>query len=358
MSLESDFFKQKRFLNDKLLAYGFVKKENGYQYQTEIMNGDFVVTLKVSENGEISGRVSDRDLDEEYQALRILQAGGNYVGQVRSAYFNLLGNISDACCEDKLFSSDQANRLALHLMVEFLDTYDYPFEGSDTVSFRHPQNQKWYAVFINIARGKLDLGDEDWSKDDRKKQIVIANIKVPSHRLDWYLKHDGVYPAYHMGKKTWVSLVLDETLSDTLIQDWLQESRDLANGNLLKSEDGPDFWVIPANLKYYDIVKEFQEHKVILWTQKAAMKKGDYVCIYITAPTKAIIYLCRILEADILNEGYRDKKTIKTLMRIELIRTFSNQYKAEDLKKLGLTTVRGPRRLPKPLKEIMEKELL
>lgn len=357
MSLESDFFKQKRFLNDKLLAYGFVENDKGYQYQTDIMDGDFVVLLTVSEIGEISGRVTDRDLDEEYQALRILQASGNYVGQVRTAYFNLLGEIADSCCEDKLFASDQANRLVAYVMSEFSDTYDYPFEGSDAISFRYPQNQKWYAVFMNIAREKLDLGNEDWSKDDKEKQITIVNIKVHSHKLDWYLSHDGVYPAYHMGKKTWVSLVLDETLSDTLLQDWFKESRDLVKGNRLKSEQGPDYWVIPANLKYYDIIAEFDTNPEILWTQKAAMKKGDYVCIYITAPTRAITFLCEILESDLINDGHRDTSHVKKLMHIRRLKTFSTEYTADKLREYGLTTVRGPRRLPEELRKAMEKEV-
>ena len=45
-------------------------------------------------------------------------------------------------------------------------------------------------------------------------------------------------------------------------------------------------------------------------TQKASMQKGDFVAIYITAPTKAIRYVCQVLEA-YPNQGYREEESIK-----------------------------------------------
>ena len=51
--------------------------------------------------------------------------------------------------------------------------------------------------------------------------------------------------------------------------------------------------------------------------RKLVCKRGDFVAIYITAPTKAIRYVCQVLEANIPNQGYREEESIKELMRIK-----------------------------------------
>ena len=49
----------------------------------------------------------------------------------------------------------------------------------------------------------------------------VVNLKVNPTQMDKLLKMDGVFPSYHMSKKTWVSLVLDETLPDQTILSFL-----------------------------------------------------------------------------------------------------------------------------------------
>ena len=38
---------------------------------------------------------------------------------------------------------------------------------------------------------------------------------------------DGIYPAYHMNHKSWISLALDDTLSDSLIMELVSKSYNL-----------------------------------------------------------------------------------------------------------------------------------
>lgn len=122
--------------------------------------------------------------------------------------------------------------------------------------------------------------------------------------MDKLLDLDGIYPSYHMSKKTWISLVLDETIPDQTIFELIRGSRSLVVPKHLRKASEPHYWIVPVNLKYYDIGEEFSASKDILWTQKASMQKGDFIAIYITAPTKAIRYLCQVLEANIANQGY------------------------------------------------------
>ena len=118
----------------------------------------------------------------------------------------------------------------------------------------------------------------------------------------------------------------------------------------LRKASEPHYWIIPVNLKYYDIGDEFSANEEILWTQKASMQKGDFVAIYITAPTKAIRYVCQVLEANIPNQGYREEESIKELMRIKPLYTFNDtDFDSDRLKSLGIKTVRGPRHMTEEL---------
>ncbi|MEE1325388.1 MAG: MmcQ/YjbR family DNA-binding protein, partial [Streptococcus sp.] len=351
--VESYFFAKKRVVFERLVPFGFEKSLAGYDYREKIFNGDFEVRLHISADGKVSGKVMDTDLGEEYLALHVASASGNFVGKVREAYQDVLERVAEACFEALPFASDQMNRLANHLKTTYGDDFDHPFEKyPEFSSFRYPENQKWYGLVMTLARGKLDLGEEQWSQEALDDKVEIINIKVEQAKLPELIEIKGVYPSYHMNKKSWVSVVLDETVPDELLFSLVDNSRALVAGKALGSSSGPDYWIIPANPKYYDIDAEFAANKAILWTQKASIKKGDFVAIYMTAPTKAVRYFCQVLEADLPNDAYRDDPSIKNLMKIQLLHTFSDgQVTFDILKSCGVKAVRGPRRMTKELIE-------
>ena len=110
----------------------------------------------------------------------------------------------------------------------------------------------------------------------------------------------------------------------------------------------PKEWVIPANPKYFDIVRAFDEAEEIDWKQGSGIQKGDTVFMYVGAPVSAILYQCRVTETDIPYE-YQDKKlTITALMKIRLEKRYpQDRFTFERLKKeFGIYAVRGPRGIP------------
>lgn len=69
---------------------------------------------------------------------------------------------------------------------------------------------------MNIDRSKLDKG--------KSGEVEIINLKLRPDQVKEALARDGFYPAYHMNKKNWVSIVLDGTLSDESIMDLIERS--------------------------------------------------------------------------------------------------------------------------------------
>jgi len=98
---------------------------------------------------------------------------------------------------------------------EFLDyclhTYgtsaDYPFdEDFATAVLRHTDNRKWYAIVMGVSRRKFRL--------DCDEVIDVVNLKLPLEMFGSFTAAEGVYPAYHMNKRHWISVLLPEASED------------------------------------------------------------------------------------------------------------------------------------------------
>lgn len=93
------------------------------------------------------------------------------------------------------------------------DTYgtdaDYPFEKDfETAVLRHPSNHKWYAVVMRVSRQKFGI--------DSNEVIDVVNLKQPLEFLGSFDKKNGVYPAYHMNKLHWISILLPDASEDVV----------------------------------------------------------------------------------------------------------------------------------------------
>ena len=68
------------------------------------------------------------------------------------------------------------------------------------VVLRRNDNNKWYAVIMDVPRNKLGM--------DGRDVIDIINVKCDAGLYALLPKDDGIRRAYHMGG-TWVSVLLD-----------------------------------------------------------------------------------------------------------------------------------------------------
>lgn len=335
-----------------LLPFGFILSNNRYIYRKVFMEGQFEAVVEVDEAGQLSSYIWDCEVDEVYTAHLVTAPAGAFVGQVREAYQSILDRVEEACCIALPFTKDQSNRVAQLIKEKWGDLPDYPFAKSpETGVFRHPANSKWYALVTQVKRGQLD-------GSDNQELVEIVNIKVDGREIAELLSQSGIFPAYHMSKKSWVSVLLDDTVEDEAILVLLEKSRYLVGPKSYKAEQGPDYWVIPANPKVYDIDTEFAENKVVYWPQKSTIQVGDIVAIYVTAPVQAIRYVCRVLGANLENHGQSDIPTEKKLMQVELLAQFSDDVLPRArMMDLGVRAVRGPRRLTEGVIEVLTSEV-
>ena len=80
---------------------------------------------------------------------------------------------------------------------------DYPFdEDFETAVLRHADTRKWYGIVMKVSRRKFGMNSDE--------VIDVVNLKLPMEMYGSFGAADGVYPAYHMNKLHWISVLLPD----------------------------------------------------------------------------------------------------------------------------------------------------
>ena len=119
------------------------------------------------------------------------------------------------------------------------------------------------------------------------------------------------------------------------------------------------YWIIPCNVKDYDVIGAFNKLSEIDWKQSNNMKSaavGDMVLIYLSRPYSCIKYICKIKEVNKPKSTIEDSDYIMkgdnyvnygNYMQLELLESINELLLThENLKLNGLKgNIQGPRSL-------------
>ncbi len=82
---------------------------------------------------------------------------------------------------------------------------DFPFDDfNETAVLRRKDNRKWYCLFMNVSLSKFGFESED--------KVQVINLKCDPLMSGSLRLQEGIYPAYHMNKSSWISVFLDGTV--------------------------------------------------------------------------------------------------------------------------------------------------
>ncbi len=217
MTIEENIFKRAKVNFNKLGEYGFKKDKTFYRYSKNILNNSFRIDIEVNNNGIINGRVYDLSFNNEYSNFRVEDARGTFVKKVRDEYINLLLNIKNNCFTEELFMFDQSNRIVKAIKEKYQDAPQFQWEKFPLyATFKNKDSKKWYAIIMNVDKSKLDKTSTGI--------VEIINVKLDPIKIELLLNQQGFSLAYHMNKKNWITIILDNTLEDEYIMNLLDES--------------------------------------------------------------------------------------------------------------------------------------
>ncbi len=79
---------------------------------------------------------------------------------------------------------------------------DYPWARTPTNAIlRHKTSRKWYGAIVNIPKSKLGIGGNE--------EINALLLKSDPPLIALMVGQKGIYPAYHMNKEHWLTIVLE-----------------------------------------------------------------------------------------------------------------------------------------------------
>ena len=91
----------------------------------------------------------------------------------------------------------------------------------DFAVLRNLGNRKWYGIIMVVPASKIGI--------DSDKLIEIVNVRFSKgEALEIVGNISGIYPAWHMNKKNWITIILDNTLSDEQLFELINQSFELS----------------------------------------------------------------------------------------------------------------------------------
>lgn len=219
--IENEIFKRAKPIPSRLLAYGFKLEDGSYVYSTSILNGSFRMDIKIDCESRLYSQIIDLDFNEEYTNFRLENQIGEFVNKVKDEHKRVLLDIKNKCYEDIHFFKEQSNRIVRYIKKQYGDEPEFLWEDEPGFGiFRNSITQKWYALIMNLDKKKLTKRESI--------EIEVMNLKLPQEEIDSLIDERSYFRAYHMNKKYWITILLDESLTDEEILDKVKTSHELS----------------------------------------------------------------------------------------------------------------------------------
>mgnify|MGYP000893149967 CR=1 FL=1 len=124
-----------------------------------------------------------------------------------------------------MYNSTQTNHVIAHIKDEYgiEPEFLWPERHSTYSVYRHSDNRKWFALIGVISSTSLGI------EDDNKVEVI--NLKFDKNQaLDFAESNERIFPAYHMNKQNWITIILDDSLKNEAIFELIKKSYLLTAG--------------------------------------------------------------------------------------------------------------------------------
>ena len=199
---------------EKFIEFGFEKQGDSYVCKKELSATGFYTVLTVS-GQTLRAEVFENGTDEKYVLFDVKNANGSFVSDLREQVKNIVEQFRHSC-----FKTDSLHEKYIRFLEsEFNCKADFPWEDSpDYAVFRCPNN-KWFALVMNITYKNLGFESEE--------KVFVVNLKADSDRINEIVDRKSVFPAWHMNKKYWITVLLTSVTDFEQLCTLTKRSREL-----------------------------------------------------------------------------------------------------------------------------------
>ncbi|MDU8070281.1 MAG: MmcQ/YjbR family DNA-binding protein [Gemella haemolysans] len=204
------------FSKEQLKGFGFKDEAEKLVYREEILDRSFLIEI-VFVDSQLLVEVYDLEFDEDYSLYSVDSAVGETVQNIREHVENLLSSILGLADESGKISSEIID----YCNNKYGENHVNPFKKHpDILAFVNEKN-KWYALMSNVEYNKLNKTSNIITK------VKILNVKYPTDNISDIIDNQNIFPAYHMNKKHWISIVLDKNIKLEIIKELIDISYSL-----------------------------------------------------------------------------------------------------------------------------------
>jgi len=220
--ISQQLFKHQRGNAEKLQAIGFQQQSNHYVRQQPLLAGAFQLTLTVTLPNQVTTTLIDNETQLPYTLHLQPQNSGEFVARVREAYTAALKTVIQQAFSADPFQSAQARHLIQAVTTQYHNDLEFLWQKfPNNAVWRRTDTQKWYAVLLQVSKRKLGLASDDL--------VTVIDLRLKPEQLATLVDNQRYFPGYHMNKKHWFSIILDDQVSDTEVLQRLAVSYDLAH---------------------------------------------------------------------------------------------------------------------------------
>lgn len=211
----------KKFNREKILLNGFEFDGENFIRHQKILN-ELTLTIIIDGRGNVTTKIFDSD-GEPYNLHLVEDACGKFVGAVKAEHERILSEVAAQCFDDEIFSERQTKILIAHIAEHFNGAPEFLWKNYPQYAvFRRADNRKWYALIAAVPKKFLHI---DGNPND---EVEILNVRVEPDELDKIFDGEKYFRGWHMNKRSWLTVRLDEILTDEELIARLEQSYRLA----------------------------------------------------------------------------------------------------------------------------------
>jgi predicted DNA-binding protein (MmcQ/YjbR family) len=204
---------------ERLRKAGFEERSGIFSLKRPFADPNFYGIIRIGE-GLFEIKVYETSFDEEYIPFTLKTVQSPLVAGLREQVNDWINTL----LSEDFDQNDAKEKLLAYAQEKYHSPADHPFDEKPyerSTVLRVKEGGKWYALFMGVPAKCLSFPDES--------DIQIVNLKESEKTIETAVDNLHVFPAYHMNKKYWVTLLLDPTMNLETAKALLDESYTLVS---------------------------------------------------------------------------------------------------------------------------------
>ena len=210
----SDLLENREIIKSKLIDYGF---NPDYVFEKTLSNSNFKAVI-IYEKNTLFSKVIDLEMDEDYVLVDVKTPIGKFAAELKIEYESIITDIIEKCTRSNVFKFFQTKRLMDRVEKRYNTDLEFLWEKfpKDAI-YRNKRSNKWFVLLVALDKSKINL--------DGEGEIEIAVLKHDN--VSNVIDGKSILEGYHMNKKHWITVPLDDRISDEKLFELVENSYNL-----------------------------------------------------------------------------------------------------------------------------------